>query len=116
MITSIAFLAIIFIVSTVIPFQGHVNNDVTEALKKEIETLNCRISTMITDGNTDRADIISKQQILIKALNDNKVLENKLNEVRLSIDGINKRIANNPNQISNDLKKCLLELQENINK
>ncbi len=112
MITSISFLIVIFIVSTMISFQGHKSKDELQVLKNEIEAVNDKIATINLDSTNDRQIIINIQQTLLKVTNDNVSYENKLKDMGLLIEEINRNIENNQNECSKDIKEILLELKE----
>lgn len=115
MITSISFLIAIFIVSTIISFQGHSKKEELQTLKNELKVISTRISTLHSDSTADRQSIVNIQQTLIKLINDKRTSEHKLDAIRISVEQINRIIDKNPEIFSNDIKKILLELRENIN-
>lgn len=112
MITSISFLIVIFIVSTVISFQGHKSKDELQVLKNEIEAINDKISTINLESTNDRQSIMNIQQTLLKVTNDNVSYENKLKDIGLLIEEINRKIENNQNECSKDIREIILELKE----
>lgn len=115
-ITSISFLVLIFIVSTVISFQGHIKKNEIESINSEILVLKNDISSVSRGNYVDKQEIIDIQQNLLNITNDNDKVEKKLNTICMSIEDINNIISRNPDKYSDDIKIILLDLEKKINK
>lgn len=113
-ITSISLLVVIFIISTVILGLGHKEKDVTLEINKQLEDINSTISTMSTEIYEDKQNIISIQQHIIDSIKDKEITQQKLYNIKESVESINKIISDNPSLVSKDIEKLLLDLEEEL--